>query len=354
MRSTARWPAAAALVAAGCASPRIEGVPSGPIPELAVAWSAWTKPVNGLSFRVSLPERARCGDRLPVGFALRFDRATVPEGTTHFDHHFVADCLTLLLRNRATGATLDLDDDDEEWVAPTIEGDPQPALDDLARTDDAWVPMAGDPPPATEYPFLLALAWDALSAGEWEVRARLDANRRDYPGLWRGSVTTGSLPLVLEKAPLRRVRVRIPTDFSLEAGDAQTGGLRLARGAGRMEVVDVEVRNGFRLGVTVEHPDGGSMTTGFAECADGEELEDGTECSSLSIETPGPWEATCSIVVFESPLRARDGLFPCSPTTASRTLWTKSFRLAATAEEIETLRKAAKDTAPAAPSNPQR
>ncbi len=173
--------------------------------------SAWSEERDGIALRLSLPESAVRGDMVEATLGTSFDPrgrspdAPTPEGLVDGDN------LRLILRNRESGATVEL----HRYLEAALQKAPGAAV-------------TGDRPPAAvvrrewTIRFPLAAAWDALIPGAWEARASLEIPiKKESPDALASTVATAPIPLVIEEPPperRNRRRLTAPTALRLRIG----------------------------------------------------------------------------------------------------------------------------------------
>lgn len=330
----ARLAALSLLLTACTSAPLPASLPVSDPKDPGHAWSAWTAPVDGLSIRASLPELVHRGERVPVDLALRFDPSLLPPGARFFDARHVEDRVVLLFRNRDTGATAEVSDDNQEWIleTPLQEGSPEGS----DRAEPGWIPIENGPDRFLHIPFHLVWAWEALPPGNWEVGARLDVPPYGKnPILWSGTVTTPTLPVLVEEAPPRHLRVQVPTRLRIRTG-AVLHTVEVGFGPIETEFVDLEPRNGFTLGASWGK-DGNSMSTFWPSCWEGFAFDDYFD--RLDRGDTDPLDQTYELEIFETAEVPGNPLVLMLGHGGYRTLWKRSFRVTATATEIEALRR---------------
>ncbi|MCK6479340.1 MAG: hypothetical protein HUU06_03380 [Planctomycetaceae bacterium] len=307
----------------------VDGEFPGPDADDDLRWTGWTPAEKGLSLCAALPPRAERGDRLPAHIVLRFDPASLPAGVTHLDAGRIEDSVRLLFRNRETGATVEVEDDNEKVIeVPTFEGDPESTL--AALEERGWIPLAGGGERSWEIGFLLARAWDALPPGEWEVRVALEEpSLEDCRRLWAGRLVSDPLPLAIEEAPPRLTRFPAPRALRLAPGRSR-GTVDVVFGPRESEVVAIETRNGFDLAVEVETERGSGLSGLLWPAID-------PVIATLSADHTGPLEGTWTIRLLEAPADSGLGLFHFHGR--GRILWERTLRLRATAEEVDAMRR---------------
>ncbi len=332
----------ALLLAACAANPAPAPAPEVPASAEA-AWSAWTEPVNGVSCRFSLPARVRRGDRVSAVLALRFDAASRLPGVKYFDAGHLDERVRLLLRNWDTGRTAEVGIHDYVRVleTPVLE---EPGQEGQAKRERVvppdWIPLDGAPAKEWPFRFRLAKAWEVVTPGTWEARVALEEEpRADAPDLRAGTATTAPQPLVVEEAPLRRIRARVPAAFHLRADPGFGDGIEITNRDGPTEVVDIEARNGFLLGCRVDVPGSGGVCGYGADLEEGEDYDSGWSGMSMTAGPDGAFDRTCEASVFEYVSDEEDLFGVEFGRNGYRTLWRRSFRVTATAGEVEALRR---------------
>ena len=299
---------------AGCAS-----VPPAPPPDSA--WSEWSAPERGLSCRARIPPHALRGGLLPVEFEVRADPATLPTGTTYLKGAFLEERMKIALRDPGSGATAEIWGSNKDTIG---QADSFPLVPGNTRSWSLGFPLSD--------------AWDALVPGTWEVRAVMESEPdRSGPGAWSGSVASPAAALVLAEPPLRPIACRVPGSIRLRPDRRVPGALEVfIDDECDVETVHLEARTGFLLGFTWERGGAGSC-----ESSGGEECDAlGWSCS-IEPRPDGSIDETHTVSIYEYGRRPdpRSMWDPGPGRGAFRVLWTREYRVAFTAAEIEALRR---------------
>ena len=294
--------------------PILEEVSSG------VLRSEWSDEVGGASLRLSLPGKVARGDIVDATLDASIDPGQERTGLSRTSELRLEEQVRLLLRNRDSGATVEVLPCELEWghETPGPEGSPSGG-----RALRQWWLR-----------FPLAVAWDALVPGTWEARASVEIpSDPDSHGTWSSTLVSGALALVVEEPPperRHRRRLAAPTCLRLRVGEKR-GTVDVAFGPPEAEVIEIEVRNGFTLGLTAgQQEDGGMGSAGYYALMGIPYVID-----TLGPETVGPIDRNYLVELYEGPVEGRE----LTEQEHHRTLWKRSFRVTATGEEIEALRR---------------
>ncbi len=307
------------------------------------SWSAWSDPIRGLSSRISLPRRASRGRRLAGDMELRFDPAGLSPEVTHFDAYGLERGVRLLLRNPADGREC------EVRAVDGFDGPPDPPrsweFEKDLPADRAWCfPIRECGAREVRLTFPLATVWKDLLPGPWEARVSVTVEEPDdaddlpphaegtpAPVTWIGSFRTEPLSIDIEQPAKRTLRYLVPHRLRL-VPELHRPWIAVGCLSEDREAVTLEAREGLSLGVHVRRDGvGGDRMVGGQPWLDVADRQ--------VPEHPGPFARDYEIVIFETgeePGYHRD-LDPGHPSY--RALWKGTFRVEATAAEVEALRR---------------
>jgi hypothetical protein len=296
------------------------------------AWSAWSEPAGGLSCRARLPGRSRRDRPLDAVLLLRFDPAPSPPEGEFFDPRHIEDLLRLRLRDRSDGGTVEVPLRRHERVLEV----PDPGQ----KADPEWIRLGDGAVREWAFRFPLVSSRESAAAGEYEASIVCEVPPGTVPpSVWSGTVSTPPLSIVLAEAEPADVWARLPRALRLRTG-ARKGTVEVCFGPAESESVLLHPRPGFSIGTSVkaraledrdfDYRDFGWGTIWSAVSTVVDTLEPGAT---------GPLDTVYEVEVFDVPLEGvPDAFFPPG-RDGYRTLWKRTFRVRASAAEIEALRR---------------
>jgi hypothetical protein len=297
----------------------------------------WSSSVNGVACRASQPEAIRKGDRMRVRLSFRAEPETLPPGITHLDGHRPDLRLRLVLRNPETGLTAEVLPDDPTGGMP-----PPPPPDGADPPDDPdRIPIASSASHDWIVWFPTSKAWDALAPGTWESHVELDAKPDpENPEGWSGRISTESASLVIDESPACRLHLLVPRELRVKRCTFNDEYLQVGCSREELEPTVVDMRNGFVLGAWVKEGEDIHETneTGPYWSKDFSLLERHTVRFDGPIPAI-PFDRTIVLEVFETAEQPVHMSQPGPGRGSFRVLWSRSYRVQATAAEIEALRR---------------
>lgn len=312
-----------ALALLGCATPSDPQVPAGS------RWSIWTEPVAGVSARAFLPARVVRGDRVPVEFVLRLHPDPAVPERIHLDARNIIDRVSQVLRRPGDGPSISVETDDVDFA---LDGSSVPD----ERTGADWPRFADSPSVACRLEIPLARAWEEVDAGSWEAcvefKGRVIGEGAEATSV---VVRTEPLPVLVDPAPPRHQLLRPPARLRLDA--AEDGFVVVRFDPGSSDVVDLQPRYGFVVMMRVDSTWGSGSASWHTSPS--HVLGDDQEVDRLLPVDKGPLDKTYEVDIFEIASDPGMLFWFFEKHEGYRSLWKGTFRVTATAAEVEALRR---------------